>query len=98
MTTTNVAQTIADQIGNPAFAMLGARDILGDESALQFAIQGSPKKVSKIRITLDPSDTYTVAFYRGRGLNIREVASVSFVHADSLRATITAHTGLYTSL
>lgn len=96
-TAQNIGQTIADQIGGRAFMMLGAKDLMTFESGLQFSIRGS-KQASKIRITLDPSDTYTVAFYAGRGLSIREVASVSMVYSDQLRAVIESKTGLYTSL
>lgn len=97
MNTTQIANTIADQIGPGALAMLGARDLVGFENGLQFGIRGS-KKVTKIVITLEPSDTYAVAFYAGRGLRIREVASVPMVYADRLNAVITEKTGLYTSL
>lgn len=88
-----VAKTIAAQIGNMAFRMLGAKDLLSTENSLQFAIRGS-RTANMIRVQLDPSDTYTVEFYKG----VRKVKSVSGVYCDSLREVLQAHTGLYTSL
>ena len=92
-----VAETIRAQLGGRALYMLGAKDLVGSENALQFTIRGS-RKVSKIRIELTPADTYTVRFYRGRGLNLKEIASVEDVYVDSLHQTIEKHTGLITSL
>ena len=99
MTKTNeIGQTIAAQIGNAAFCMIGARDILATAEGLQFKVGSNPRRISAIQVELDPSDTYTLRFWKGRGVNMVEVSAVSFVYADSLRATITAETGLYTSL
>ena len=92
-----VAQTIADQIGRVAFVMMGAKNLLGSEDHLQFQIRGS-KKVNRIVVKLEPSDTYTVKFYTGSALKIRQVAEVSDVYADSLRRVIESETGLYLSL
>lgn len=92
-----VAETIREQLGGRTLYMLGAKDLVGDANGLQFAIRGS-RKVSKIRIELTPADTYTVRFYRGRGLNLKEIASVEDVYVDSLHQTIEKYTGLITSL
>lgn len=97
-TANTAAEIIRDQLGGGALMMLGAKDILGSENALQFAIRGS-RKVSKIRITLDPSDTYTVEFFKKNGrFDYATVATVEGVYVDSLHAVIETNTGLYTSL
>ncbi len=92
-----VAKTIVAQLGNLALSMMGAKDLVGSENSLQFTIRGS-KVVNKIRIVLDPSDTYTMEFYKGRGLDVKLVASASDIYVDSLHKTIEANTGLYTRL
>ncbi len=94
----NVANTIKDQLGHKALYMLGASQLVGGESFLQFAIKGS-RACNKVRIDLDvASDTYIVSFWKiGRG-QCRPVASVSDVYVDSLHAVLEKHTGLYTSL
>lgn len=89
------AHTILAQLGGNAFvAMTGAHDILGDAKTLQFKVgRGAKGRISCVRVTLDPSDTYTIAFYAGKGLNIREVGTTEGVHADSLRRVFTEKTG-----
>jgi hypothetical protein len=95
MTTT--AKTIAEQIGNVAFAMIGAHSLVGSETALQFGIRGS-KRCNKIRVVYEAgADLYTVEAWKCRGVNISRVGVSEDVFADSLRTTITALTGLYTT-
>ena len=93
-----IANTIAQQIGNAALSMIGARDLVATESGLQLAIGRNPKGVSKLVVDLAADDTYTVSAYKGRGLTIRLVGSTEMVYADSLRATIEQVTGLLTTL
>jgi hypothetical protein len=95
---TTIAQTLRDQIGSRTFAMLGAPLIVAMPNGLMFGIGTNAKKVTKLVITLDPSDTYTVKAYAGRGVKIREVEAVSDVYADCLHRTIESMTGMYTSL
>lgn len=92
-----VAKTIATQIGNRAFFMLGARDLVAVEQGLQFAIRGT-KVANKVRVVLAGDDTYTVEFWKCRGLNQKLVSSREGVYVDRLHATIEAQTGLRTSL
>ena len=94
----NVAETIAAQIGNRAFVMMGAKDILTDGNSLQFKVGGNAKKVTAIRVTLDPSDTYTVETYKGRGLKMAKAAELSGIYCDGLHRGIESLTGLYLSL
>jgi hypothetical protein len=95
--TTTAATIIRNQIGYRALTMLGAHTLLAGKTYFQFHIRGS-RKVNTIRIDLDPGDTYTVRFFRYRGIKVINVASVSDVYSDSLRTVIERHTGLYTSL
>lgn len=106
---TTAAATIAHQIGNRAFVMMGARDLVDCGSALQFAVGKNEKKVTKVRVELDPSDTYTVRFYTGsakvrfnaRGELVgghREIETVEGVYVDALRPTLERHTGMHLSL
>ena len=93
----NVAETILSQLGGNRFVvMTGAKNLLKDHNALSMRLPS--RKVTHVRITLDPSDTYTVLFLRMRGYQVTEVARVSDVYADSLREVFTRYTGLETSL
>jgi hypothetical protein len=97
-----VANTIRQQLGHKCLRMLGAQDLVGGENSLQFKIRGS-RKVNKIRIVLDASDTYTVSFYKSTGhysteRTVKEIASFEGVYADQLHKLIESTTGLYTSI
>ena len=98
----HVANTILGQLGGNRFvAMTGAKDLLGDESSLQFKLpRGAKHGVNAVRVTLDPSDTYTVTFYKigRRGLDVQVLAERTFVYAHALADVFTAETGLYTRL
>lgn len=93
-----VGKTILHQLGRATLAMLGARDLVLVENGVQFAIQGSPRKVSKVRIVLEPDDSYAVEFYTGRGINIRPLAAYDGIYVDGLHELIEQETGLYTRL
>lgn len=94
-----VAQTISEQIGGGRFQrMTGARDFVGGENFLMFRLpRGSAKNgINKVRITLDPCDTYTVEFFKVSGVNVTLIHSVDDVYCDMLEDVFTMHTGLYT--
>lgn len=90
-----VATCIRDQLGRMAILMMGATKFVGDCDFLQFNIGSNPCKVSKIRITLEPSDTYRVTFYGHKDAVKSEALDV---YVDSLHQTIERHTGLFLSL
>lgn len=92
-----VANTIREQIGHKAFFMLGAKDLVASENALQFRIRGS-RVCNSIRVELDPSDTYRVEFWKIHAGKSTKVAEVEDVYVDSLHQVIERNTGLYTSL
>jgi hypothetical protein len=65
----DVAHTILAQLGGRRFcAMTGAKQFVGSETSLMFTLPGTPgfvlHNIRKVRITLDPSDTYTMTFFR----------------------------------
>ena len=93
-----VGQTIAQQIGNKAFTMMGAKNLVASEDGLQWKVGRNSKGITHVMVTLDPSDTYTVGFYKIRGANVRQVAKSEGVYVDSLHTTIECNTGLYLSL
>jgi hypothetical protein len=95
----HVANTIRDQIGQVALRMIGARDLVGSERGLSFRIgSGAPKRATHVRVTLDPSDTYTVTAcqYSKRALEMRTLSEESGLCWDSLRDSIERQTGFYT--
>jgi hypothetical protein len=93
-----IATEIRNQLGGSALFMMGAKNVLGGERDLQFKISGSPKKVTNIRIELAADDTYTVEFFKIRGLNVSKLATAEGVYVDQLRPVIESHTALRLSL
>lgn len=102
----DVAQTILEQLGGGRFiAMTGARQFVGDESALTFRIPTSrgpdaETPVNRVQIRLDhATDTYTMTLSRVSGLHrVQVVAVLDGVYAEDLQRIFTAYTGLYTHL
>ena len=95
-----VANTILQQLGGNQFrAMTGARDLTGTDNSLTVKLgKMSGVKTSHIRVTLDPSDTYTVEFLAVRGTSIKTLSTHSDVYAENLRGLFERETGLRTSL
>ena len=97
-----VAITIAQQIGNMAFRMIGGRDFMSTETSLTFKIGRNAKSVSHLRVTLEPSDTYKVEAIRVRKIQGTPTSKVvemrDDVYVDALHATIESLTGMYTRL
>ncbi len=95
-----VAQTILEQLGGRRFlAMVGAKNIAGDESSVQFSIgNGAKNKINKVRVKLEDSDTYTVEFWSIRGAKFDLVSTFSDVYCDQLQEIFTAETGFYCTL
>jgi hypothetical protein len=95
-----VAETILQQLGGSGILgmMCGCKDFVGSADSVQFKIGSNEKRVSLCRIVLDPSDTYTVEFYKGRGVNMKKVRELSDVYADSLKDIFETETGMYLTL
>ncbi len=101
MTDMTVANTIAQQIGNRAFLMMGTRHKLGDDCSLTFDCRGS-RNVNKIRVTLNGLDLYDLTFWkvtrRNGQFKVKVVEQVKGVYFDGLRDAIERVTGLHLSL
>ena len=96
-----VANEILRQLGGNRFiAMTGARMFVGSEDSLSFSIPGNITKnhFNKVRIVLKPTDTYTVSFFKIRGVHIDMISERTMVYADNLRDVFTNFTGLDTHL
>jgi hypothetical protein len=97
----DVGHTIFQQMGGAGRlrAMIGAKDFGVGENVAQFKWAAKARNgANSIRIVLDPSDTYTMEFYKIRAGNAKLVKSFSDVYADSLKRIFESETGLYLSL
>jgi hypothetical protein len=101
-----VANTIAKQIGGRAFFMMGTQHKTGTAKSLIFNVRGSPLHVTKIVVTLDDSDTYTVEFWKApvsaraiiHGKQPVKLSEDSDIYAENLHAIIAKGTGLALSI
>lgn len=97
----SIATTILEQLGGRRFsAMTGATNFLSDHNSLRFKLPANFARegINLVRITLDPSDTYTMEFFKIRGTNVETIATRDNVYSDNLRDVFTSETGLDTSL
>jgi len=95
----DVANTILQQLGGRKFiAMTGAKDLMGGPDFLAFRVGANPKRVNKVRITLNAHDYYDVEFFHLRNMKATLLSRVEDVSVDMLRDVFTQNTGLYTSL
>ena len=73
MTDPTIAKTIIEQMGGAGKirAMVGVKTFVVSEDGVSFQFKGS-RKMNCVKITLDPSDTYTMTLYvaipSGRGI------------------------------
>lgn len=98
-TTNDIGNTIAQQIGNGAFVMMGAKNLVALEDGLQFRIGSNAKRVTNIVIKLNAEhDTYTLEFWNIRGLKMVKLTEQDGVHVESLHTVIESETGMYLTL
>ncbi len=95
--TPSVAQIIVGQLGRKALFMMGAKDLMAAPAALTFKIRGS-KFCNQIQISLAADDTYTISFFKIRGISLRLIENCEGVYVDSMHQLISSKTGLYLSL
>lgn len=96
-----VANTILEQLGGGRFlAMTGAKSLMGGDRALSFRLPANFARdgINAVRVELANDDTYSVTFYRVRGVAVQTVASLDQVYADQIRETFRGVTGLEVSL
>lgn len=74
--------------------MYGAKDLVAAKDGLVFKIGRNASKANRIQIQLTPADDYTVTFWGGRGVNIKEITQHTGVYASDLHGVIEAVTGL----
>ena len=91
-----VAQTIINQIGGQKmFRMIGVKKVgIGLNSITLHFVAKALQGINKINVTLDPSDTYTVKFYRStvKGDNLKY--EINDIYCDQLIELIENKTGL----
>ena len=93
-----ISGTILTQLGGSKFiAMVGAHGLLNLETGFQCRFKGS-RDANLIRVELDADDTYTVKFYKARGLNCPLVMEFTGVYDSQLRSLFERKTGLATGL
>lgn len=96
-----IAQTILEQLGGNQFiAMTGAKNLGADTDSLSFRLPSNFAKqgINYVKITLKPSDTYTVETGKIRGLDYKKLGEQEMVYADNLRRVFTSITGLDVAL
>ena len=93
------ADTILEQLGGSRVlnTMLGIKSLGVLESTktltIKFKVVGR-EGCNTIVIRLDPSDTYTLQFWKCRGLQIKLLTTISDVYAEQLISTCEEVTGL----
>jgi len=104
---TEVANEIIRQLGGRKFTvMTGARDYMAINDGLTFGIPGTMTKnrINKVRIILDPSDTYTISFWNYRRQknihtpSMRKISEHTRIYFDMLQSVFKSETGLDTHL
>lgn len=94
-----VANTILAQLGGAGLLamMCGCKNFVGGSNSLTFKVGTNEKKVTAMVITLDPTDTYTVAVFKGRGIGMAKSEELSDVYAEDLKRIFESSTGMYLS-
>jgi hypothetical protein len=93
-----VANTIKDQLGRQALAMMGAKNLVGGKDYLSFRIGRNSKGVNYVKITLTPMDLYDIEFGAIRGTNYKVKYEAKGVYADMMHKIIEDNTGMYLKL
>lgn len=93
-----IANTIASQIGNRAFMMIGAKNLVAGENYLRFKVGRNAKGVNLVTVTLTADDTYDVEYGSVRGMNYKVKSAENGIYVDMLHDSIERNTGMYTSL
>jgi len=101
MSNMQIAQTIQSQLGGRRFSvMTGAKNYVGGDNYLSFKVSSRMcrNKATHVKITLDQTDTYTVAFLACRGTSIRQISEHNFIYGEQLQTVFSSETGMATSL
>jgi len=98
---TQIANTILDQLGGTGriAAMTGAKNFMVDGPGVSFKFPNRDcKRPNWIKVTLDPSDTYTVTMGRIVKYALRSSSTVNGIYCDGLVELFENATGLRLSL
>ena len=100
MSNMTVAKTILEQLGGNKFCvMTGAKNFGGTEDSLSMRIGRNSSNSNYLKITLNSMDTYDMEFCKLTRMGEKKsVTEYKNVYNDLMRGTVTAHTGMYTSL
>jgi hypothetical protein len=96
----NTAQIILSQLGGNRFvAMTGAKNLASSPDALHFKLPSNFARggINSVKITLTPDDTYTVDYFKVRGVTVKSIAKSFGIFSDMLQKDFTNITGLNTS-
>jgi hypothetical protein len=96
-----VANTILAQLGGAGRlrAMIGADNFVGSADSLQLKFKSrATNGANTLRVRLGTDDTYTVEFWKVRGVSVSKLSERSDVYVANLRAVFERETGLYLSL
>ncbi|GAN79794.1 hypothetical protein [Acidocella aminolytica] len=96
-----VALTILSQLGGHKFlTMTGAKNLVSGSDSLSFTLPArlAVRGINRFRVTLQPSDTYTLEAWRLRNLDLQPRGIETGIYAEALRDTFRSMTGLETSL
>jgi hypothetical protein len=98
---TQVARIILEQLGGRTFtAMTGSHALVAHRDALSMRLRRNVASAQYLKITLDPSDTYTMEFTRfhARSNTLKTVRRIEGQYCDQLQERFTEVTGLHTRL
>lgn len=98
MTNMEIANTILDQIGGAGRvkAFIGVKQYVAIENGLQVNFKAKAANSANIfQVILDPSDTYTLKFFRARGIDCKPIGrDISGIYCDQLKGIIEEKLGL----
>jgi hypothetical protein len=101
MSDLTTATIILSQMGGTSrlSVMIGANSFVGSDNSVAFRFKARARNGSNaFRVTLDPSDTYTIEFLSLRGSSRKVKETLSDVYAEDLKSLFEKKTGLYLSL
>jgi hypothetical protein len=100
MTDPTIAKTIIEQMGGAGKirAMVGVKTFVVSEDGVSIEFNGS-RKMNCVKITLDPSDTYTMTLYKlmPKKMELKKISEIDGLFWDQLKPVFENETGLYLS-
>lgn len=97
-----IAKTTLAQLGGGKFiAMTGAKNFIrGNDGSLHFQLPArfATNGATRVKVMLDPTDTYTMEFFRVRKMEAVTISRHEGLYCDMLQDVFTSETGLDTHL